>query len=61
VTEQSKIRTDEINTMRAELGLPLIQEKTTVCLKCEKPFMSWNVRTNRLCPQCRTQSNPFGK
>jgi hypothetical protein len=61
MTDQCKIRTDEINAMRIELGLPLIKEKSRQCLKCDRHFTSFNTKSNRLCPQCRGQSNPFGK
>lgn len=28
---------------------------TRTCLSCRKPFESWDVRKNQLCPKCGTQ------
>jgi hypothetical protein len=39
--------------MRRKLTTPSAHAGRTTCLRCERPFESWDRRQNRLCPSCR--------
>jgi hypothetical protein len=39
--------------MRHKPTTPSARAGLTSCLRCERPFESWDRRQNRLCPSCR--------
>ena len=56
--------TDSLNEFRRRLGLPIYEPATVKCLgidengiECNKDFLSYDKRSNRLCPTCRLRIN----
>lgn len=46
-------RKDEIFIIRKNAGLPVIKSGIKVCLKCEQDFLSPDVKTVRMCNNCK--------
>jgi len=45
--------------LRKELGLRLLEPKNIPCIRCGKVFYSYDVRLNRMCPDCRKISEYY--
>lgn len=43
--------------LRAKVGLPPLKKGTCICLKCEKPFTSEDVKRIRVCFNCKSQDS----
>ena len=54
-----KAPTEEINRFRVALGLKPIVKRHTVCLSCRKAFESRDYPRQRLCKNCRTNTDDF--
>jgi hypothetical protein len=50
---------EEINRFRKALGLKPIVRKMTNCLSCKKEFVSSDYPRQRLCSNCRTDTDDF--
>jgi len=50
---------DEINNFRLAIGLRPIIKRHTVCLACRKGFESHDYPRQRLCKNCRTNTDDF--
>lgn len=43
----------KLDEIRTKLGLPPLSPGIKECLMCEKPFYSWDIKSNRRCPACQ--------
>ena len=62
ITEEEKKRRKDlaefqnINYMRAELGMPLLVKGWVDCISgCGKTFYSYDLKGNRMCEDCKAQ------
>lgn len=42
---------------REEMGLDPIKKGERLCLACDQPFYSFNLKTNKMCEHCRVRSD----
>jgi len=47
-----KMSQDEIDRVREREGLHVIVKGKRRCLRCDKKFMSEDIKTNRICNNC---------
>lgn len=50
---ETEMTGDDVNKFREYLNLPPLKPGKTTCLRCDKVFDSWDVRNNRICPDCK--------
>lgn len=56
ITKEHSLEVLSINEIRASFGKPPLKSGKTICLRCEKPFESEDVRLVRTCALCKSSN-----